>query len=51
MLRLEEILSVNLSDDVLAWKLGAEGWQKVPTKVGVNAHEHLQALAEARARH
>jgi polyphosphate kinase len=51
MLRLEEILSVNLSDDVLAWKLGADGWQKVPTKAGVNAHEQLQALAEARARH
>jgi polyphosphate kinase len=49
-LRLEEILSVNLSDDVLAWKLGADGWQKVPTKAGVNAHEQLQALAEARAR-
>jgi polyphosphate kinase len=51
MLRLEEILSVNLSDDVLAWKLGADGWRKVPTKAGVNAHEQLQALAEARARH
>ena len=48
--RLEEILSVSLTDDVLAWKLGPDGWHKVPTKVGVNAQERLQALAEARAR-
>ena len=50
MLRLDEILSVNLADDVLAWELGPEGWSKVATRVGVNAHEHLQALAEARDR-
>ena len=50
MLRLDEILSVNLADDVLAWELGPEGWSKVATKAGVNAHEHLQALAEARDR-
>jgi polyphosphate kinase len=49
--RLEEILSVNLADDVLAWELGADGWRKLPTKIGLNAHERLQALAEARARH
>jgi polyphosphate kinase len=48
--RLEEILSVSLADDVLAWELAAKGWRKVPTKIGVNAHERLQALAEARAR-
>ena len=48
--RLEEILSVNLEDDRLAWELGADGWHKVPTKVGVNAQERLQALAEERAR-
>ncbi|MDF2749113.1 MAG: polyphosphate kinase 1 [Gaiellaceae bacterium] len=47
--RLEEILSVNLEDDMLAWELGADGWHKVPTKVGVNAHERFQALAEERA--
>ena len=47
--RLEEILSVNLADDVLAWELGPDGWRKVPTKVGVNAQERLQALAEERA--
>jgi polyphosphate kinase len=49
-LRLEEILAVNLADDVLAWELGSDGWHKVPTTVGVNAHEYLQTLAEARAR-
>ena len=48
--RLEEILSVNLEDDMLAWELGPDGWHKVPTKVGVNVHERLQALAEERAR-
>ena len=47
--RLEEILSVNLADDVLAWELGPDGWHKLPTRVGVNAHERLQALAEERA--
>jgi polyphosphate kinase len=49
MLRLEEILSVNLADDVLAWELGPDGWQKVPTEVGLNAHQRLQELAEGRA--
>ena len=48
--RLEEILSVNLADDVLAWELGRDGWHKVATKVGVNAHERLQAFADERAR-
>ena len=47
--RLAEILSVNLEDDVLAWELGPDGWRKVRTKTGVNAHERLQELADARA--
>jgi polyphosphate kinase len=47
--RLEEILAVNLSDDVLAWELGPDGWTKVPTKLGIDAHARLQELAEARA--
>jgi polyphosphate kinase len=46
--RLQEILAVNLEDDVLAWKLGPKGWAKVPTKTGVDTHERLQELAEAR---
>jgi polyphosphate kinase len=49
MRRLEEILSVNLADDVLAWELGPDGWHKVPTEVGLNAHRRLQELAEERA--
>jgi polyphosphate kinase len=47
--RLAEILAVNLADDVLAWELRPDGWHKVKTKVGVNAHQRLQELAEERA--
>jgi polyphosphate kinase len=47
--RLAEILAVNLADDVLAWELRLDGWRKVRTKVGINAHDRLQELAEARA--
>jgi polyphosphate kinase len=47
--RLEEILSVNLADDVLAWELRPDGWRKVRTKAGINAHDRLEELAEARA--
>ena len=47
--RLEEILVVNLSDDLLAWELSADGWTKVPTTTGIDAHARLQELAEARA--
>jgi polyphosphate kinase len=49
--RLDEILSTNLADDVLAWSLGADGtWEKVPTVVGVDTHRRLGELAEARSR-
>jgi polyphosphate kinase len=47
--RLEQILLVNLADDVLAWELGPDGWTKVPTKIGIDAHARLRELAEARA--
>ena len=47
--RLDEILAVNLADDVLAWELGPKGWAKVPTTAGINSHDRLQELAEARA--
>jgi polyphosphate kinase len=47
--RLAEILAVNLEDDVLAWELTPDGWRKVKTKVGVDTHQRLQELAEARA--
>jgi polyphosphate kinase len=47
--RLAEILAVNLADDVLAWELRPDGWRKVRTKAGINAHDRLQELADARA--
>jgi polyphosphate kinase len=47
--RLEEILAINLADDVLAWELRPDGWRKVRTKAGINAHERLQELAQTRA--
>ena len=34
---------------MLAWELGPDGWAKVPTEAGRNAHERLQELALARA--
>ncbi|MFO7589783.1 MAG: hypothetical protein R6X23_02655 [Acidimicrobiia bacterium] len=48
--RLAEILEVNLADDTLAWTLCPDGsWRPVETTVGVNTHDRLQELAEARA--
>ena len=46
--RLAEILDASLADDVLAWELTPDGWRKVRTKVGVNTHQRLSELAEAR---
>jgi polyphosphate kinase len=49
--RLDEILDVELTDDVLAWELAADGrWHKVPTVLGINAQLRLQELAAERAR-
>ena len=49
--RLDEILSTNLADDVLAWSLDADGtWEKVPTVVGIDTHQRLGEIAEARSR-
>ena len=49
--RLDEILTTNLADDVLAWSLGADGtWEKIPTVVGIDTHRRLGELADARAR-
>ena len=48
---LQTILDLNLTDDVLAWELDADGnWTKVPTVRGVNLQERLQdhALAQGR---
>jgi polyphosphate kinase len=47
--RLDEILEVTLSDDVLAWELRDERWSRVPTTVGINTQVRLQELAPARA--
>jgi polyphosphate kinase len=48
--RLQQILDISLSDDVLAWTMGPDGtYTKVPTVQGIDAHEVLQELALARA--
>jgi polyphosphate kinase len=48
--RIEEILTIALADDVLAWELGLEGWSKVPTVNGLDSQTRLEELAEERAR-
>ena len=49
--RLDEILTVNLADDTLAWALETDGtWRRVPRAAGVNTHHELQELAVQRAR-
>jgi polyphosphate kinase len=48
--RLDQVLSVLLEDDTLAWTLGPDGtWTKVPTERGANTHLRLQELAVERA--
>jgi polyphosphate kinase len=48
--RLAEALELDLSDDVLAWQLEADGsWHKIPTVVGTSTHRVLQELAVARS--
>ncbi len=48
--RLAEMFQLDLSDDTLAWDLGADGtWQKIPTVKGISTHLALQELAVARA--
>jgi polyphosphate kinase len=49
--RLDEVLTINLADDTLAWELGNDGtWRRVPRTAGVNTHLKLQELAIQRAR-
>jgi polyphosphate kinase len=49
--RLDEILSIGLEDDTLAWTLGPDGsWTKVPTERGSNTHLRLQERGVERAR-
>ena len=48
--RLDEILTVCLADDVLAWELAGDGvWHKVETIVGFDAQVRLRELAVERA--
>jgi polyphosphate kinase len=48
--RLDEMLALTLSDDVLAWELGPDGcWSKVPTRKGIDSQVALQQLAIERA--
>ncbi|HEY4396870.1 MAG TPA: polyphosphate kinase 1 [Acidimicrobiia bacterium] len=49
--RLDEILTINLADDTLSWKLESDGtWQRVPRTANVNTHRQLRELAIQRAR-
>ncbi len=49
--RLQEVLDVSLTDDVLAWWLDSDGaWTRVETVQHNDAHRRLQELALARAR-
>ena len=48
--RLAEMLELDLTDDVLAWELTADGsWHKIPTTSDVSTHRALEELAVARA--
>ncbi len=49
--RLDEILEVNLADDSLAWRLGADGtWARVEGDGLVDTHLRLQEIARTRIR-
>ncbi len=49
--RLDEILTINFADDVLAWTLANDGtWHKVETTVGIESQVRFQELAVARAK-
>jgi polyphosphate kinase len=47
--RLDEIIDVNLADDVLAWDLRPEGWERVAQHKGLESHTEFRRLAEERA--
>src|SRR4051794_9927361 len=48
--RLADMLELDLTDDVLAWELAADGtWDKIPTTKDISTHRALQELAIARA--
>ncbi|MEE8331447.1 MAG: polyphosphate kinase 1 [Acidimicrobiia bacterium] len=48
--RLEEVLTTEMADDVLAWELSPSGtWSKVPTSKGISTHAVMAESAAARA--
>jgi polyphosphate kinase len=48
--RLADMFELDLTDDVLAWELAADGtWYKIPTTQDVSTHRAMQELAIARA--
>jgi polyphosphate kinase len=48
--RLRELVEVELTDDVLAWTLGADGgWTRVPPGGTLETHERLQQITVERA--
>jgi polyphosphate kinase len=48
--RLDEILDLSLTDDVLAWEFDGQTWRRVPTRRGINAQSALQEGAARRNR-
>lgn len=50
-LRLEDVLSMNLDDDMNAWQLGSDGsWTRVPTTLGFSARKQFETLALERGK-
>ncbi len=50
-LRLEDVLSMNLDDDMNAWQLRADGsWIRVPTALGFSARRRFETLALERGK-
>jgi len=50
-LRLEDVLSMNLDDDMNAWQLGSDGsWTRVPTVLEFSARRRLETLALERGK-
>lgn len=50
-LRLEDVISMNLHDDMNAWSLGPDGsWTQVETSIGFSARRRFETLALERGR-
>jgi polyphosphate kinase len=48
--RLDEIITTDLRDDVLAWELRRDGWAKVEPRTGIDAQVEFRRLAAERAK-